>query len=226
MSYPRFIISVLVAGLTTHIWDTFENTWNFFCRWCFALLSFPLQNCLRTVKFTLDVFMTLFCLHSWYWCMWSLFLMHWFLHLSVSVPFSDKLEHRKFSDCTYMAIQTFPSWGKLVWWWLLSICVTRASMNWGCVRTCVCMCVCTCVLWVRVYATWSVKRIHFCFWTNGVYSSLFRAQASGGHSKARETRDAQLMQKFTRFALLGLGPAQPRVCECPPPQIPVSQSPF
>ena len=148
MSYPRFIISVLVAGLTTHFWDTFENTWNFFCRWCFALLSFPLQNCLRTVKFTLDVFMTHFCLHSWYWCMWSLFIMHLFLYLSVSVPFSDKLEHRKFSDCTYMAIQTFPSWGKLVWWWLLSICVTRASMNWGCACTCVCMC-----LYVRFVST-------------------------------------------------------------------------
>ena len=61
---------------------------------------------------------------------------------------------------------------------------------------------------------------------NGLYSSLFRAQASGGHSKARETRDAQFMQKFTRFALLGLGPAQPRVCECPQPQIPVSQRNF
>ena len=64
------------------------------------------------------------------------------------------------------------------------------------------------------------------FSTNGVYSSLFRAQASGGHSKARETRDAQFMQKFTLFSLVGFGPAQPRVCECPPPQIPLSQSPF
>ena len=32
--------------------------------------------------------------------------------------------------------------------------------------------------------------------TNGVYSSLFRAQASGGHSKARETRDAQFMHEI------------------------------
>ena len=62
--------------------------------------------------------------------------------------------------------------------------------------------------------------------SNGAYSSLFRAKASGGHSKARETRDAQLLQKVTRFALIGVGPARPRVCECPPPQIPVSQSPF
>ena len=61
---------------------------------------------------------------------------------------------------------------------------------------------------------------------NGIYSSLFRAQASGGHSKARETRDAEFMQKLIWFALIGLGRAQPRVCECPPPQIPVSQSPF
>ena len=61
---------------------------------------------------------------------------------------------------------------------------------------------------------------------NGVYSSLFRAKASGGHSKARETRDAQFLQKVTRFALIGVGPARPRPCRCPPPQIPVSQSPF
>ena len=61
---------------------------------------------------------------------------------------------------------------------------------------------------------------------NGVYSSLFRAKASGGHSKARETRDAQFLQKFTRFALIGRGPAQPRVCKCPPLRIPLSQSPF
>ena len=33
---------------------------------------------------------------------------------------------------------------------------------------------------------------HVKFFKNGVYSSLFRAQASGGHSKARETRDAQI----------------------------------
>ena len=61
---------------------------------------------------------------------------------------------------------------------------------------------------------------------NGVYSSLFRAKASGEHSKARETRDAQFLQKVTRFALIGVGPARPRPCKCPPPQIPVSQSPF
>ena len=61
---------------------------------------------------------------------------------------------------------------------------------------------------------------------NGVYSSLFRAKASGGHSKARETRDAQFLQKFTRFALIGRGPARPRVCKCPPSRIPLSQSPF
>ena len=52
---------------------------------------------------------------------------------------------------------------------------------------------------------------------NGVYSSLFRAKASGGHSKARETRDAQFLQKVTRFALIGVGPARPRPCKCPPP---------
>ena len=61
---------------------------------------------------------------------------------------------------------------------------------------------------------------------NGVYSSLFRGKASGGHSKARETRDAQFLQKVTRFALIGVGPARPRPCKCPPLQIPVSQSPF
>ena len=61
---------------------------------------------------------------------------------------------------------------------------------------------------------------------NGVYSSLFRAKASGAHSKTWETRDAQFLQKVTRFALIGVGPARPRVCKCPPPQIPVSQSPF
>ena len=61
---------------------------------------------------------------------------------------------------------------------------------------------------------------------NGVYSSLCRAKASGGHSKARETRNAQFLQKFTRFALIGRGPARPRVCKCPPPRIPLSQSPF
>ena len=61
---------------------------------------------------------------------------------------------------------------------------------------------------------------------NGVYSSSFRAKASGGHSKARETRDAQFLQKFTRFALITVTLARPRVCKCPPPQIPVSQSPF
>ena len=51
---------------------------------------------------------------------------------------------------------------------------------------------------------------------NGVYSSLFRAKASGGHSKARETRDAQFLQKVTRFALISVGPARPRPCKCPP----------
>ena len=61
---------------------------------------------------------------------------------------------------------------------------------------------------------------------NGVYSSLFRAKASGGHSKARETRDAQFLQKFTWFALIAVTSARPRVCKCPPPRIPVSQSPF
>ena len=76
----------------------------------------------------------------------------------------------------------------------------------------------------KLAPTWS-NRLHQSG-QNGVYSSSFRAQASGGHSKARETRDAPFMQKFTRFALLDLGPAQLRVCECPPPQIPVSQSPF
>ena len=64
------------------------------------------------------------------------------------------------------------------------------------------------------------------FLENGVYSSLFRGKASGGHSKGRETRDAQFLQKVTRFALTGVGPARPRPCKCPPPQIPVSQSPF
>ena len=62
--------------------------------------------------------------------------------------------------------------------------------------------------------------------TYGIYSSLFRAKASGGHSKAREIRDAQFLQKFTRFALIVVTLARPRVCKCPPPQIPVSKSPF
>ena len=57
---------------------------------------------------------------------------------------------------------------------------------------------------------------------NGVYSSLFCVKGSGGHSKARETRDAQFMQKFVGFALIGVTPARPQVCKCPPPQIPVS----
>ena len=73
------------------------------------------------------------------------------------------------------------------------------------------------------------KKVLVCKWifaSNGVYSSLFRAKASGGHSKARETRDAQFMQKFVGFALIGVTPARSRVCKCPPPQIPVSQSPF
>ena len=66
----------------------------------------------------------------------------------------------------------------------------------------------------------------FCFPCNGVYSSLFHAKASGGHSKTRETRDAQFLRKFTRFALIAVTSARPRACKCPPPQIPVSQSPF
>ena len=70
--------------------------------------------------------------------------------------------------------------------------------------------------WVPVHC-WSEWRL---------YSSLFRAKASGGHSKAQETRDAQFMQKFVGFALIGVTPARPRVCKCPLPQIPVSQSPF
>ena len=37
---------------------------------------------------------------------------------------------------------------------------------------------------------------------------------------------AQFLQKFTRFALIAVTSARPRVCKCPPPQIPVSQSPF
>ena len=65
-----------------------------------------------------------------------------------------------------------------------------------------------------------------CNLVNGVYSFLFRAKASGGHSKARETRDAQFLQKFTRFALIGRGPARPRVCKCPLLRIPLSQSPI
>ena len=74
-------------------------------------------------------------------------------------------------------------------------------------------------------------------WQNGVncdayarpqwhlFMIILRA-SKWGTLKARETRDAQFMQKFTRFALIGLGPTRPLVCECPPPQIPVSQSPF
>ena len=42
-----------------------------------------------------------------------------------------------------------------------------------------------------------VSEFFVLFWVNGVYSSLFRAKASGGHSKARETRDAQFLQKVT-----------------------------
>ena len=44
---------------------------------------------------------------------------------------------------------------------------------------------------------------------NGVYSSLFRTKASGGHSKARETRDAQFMQKFVGFTLEALASPAP-----------------
>ena len=50
---------------------------------------------------------------------------------------------------------------------------------------------------------------------NGVYSSLFRAPASGGRSKSAENPRCAVMQKFTRFALISLGPAQPQMCECP-----------
>ena len=32
----------------------------------------------------------------------------------------------------------------------------------------------------------------------------------------RETRDAQFLQKFTRFALIAVTSARPRVCKCPP----------
>ena len=51
--------------------------------------------------------------------------------------------------------------------------------------------------------------------SNDVYSSLFRAKASGGNSKARETRDAQFLQKFTRFALIAKTSARPQVWKCP-----------
>ena len=51
--------------------------------------------------------------------------------------------------------------------------------------------------------------------SNGVYSS-FRAKASGGQSKARETRDAQFLQKCTRFALIAVTSTRLRVCKCPP----------
>ena len=66
-----------------------------------------------------------------------------------------------------------------------------------------------CNVFVYPHQTW-----HTC---NGVYSSLFHAKESGGHSKARETRDAQFLQKFTRFALISVTPTRPRVCKCPPP---------
>ena len=34
------------------------------------------------------------------------------------------------------------------------------------------------------------------------------------------------MRSSCRKSLIGVGPARPRPCKCPPPQIPVSQSPF
>ena len=52
------------------------------------------------------------------------------------------------------------------------------------------------------------------------------ARKQVGDTQKRGKPEMQFMKKFTRFALLGLGPAQLRVCKCPPPQIPVSQSPF
>ena len=42
----------------------------------------------------------------------------------------------------------------------------------------------------------------------------------------KSTGNPQFLQKFTRFALIAVTSARPRVCKCPPPQIPVSQSPF
>ena len=62
---------------------------------------------------------------------------------------------------------------------------------------------------------------------NGVYSSLFRAKASGDTQKrGKPEMRSSCRKSCTRFALIGVGPARPRPCKCPPPQIPVSQSPF
>ena len=79
---------------------------------------------------------------------------------------------------------------------------------------------------VTFQSSMDVDMAHLRATRNGVYSSLFRAKASGGHSKAGETRDAQFMLKFVGFALISVTPARPGVCKCPPPQLPVSQSPF
>ena len=52
---------------------------------------------------------------------------------------------------------------------------------------------------------------------NGVYSIISRTGKWGpGH--AQETRDAQFMQWFTQIALIGVTPARPQVCKCPPPE--------
>ena len=77
---------------------------------------------------------------------------------------------------------------------------------------------------------------------NGVYSSLFRTKASGGHSKglSKQCKSSDFLQELRisgpemrsscrksldlHWSVVGL--ARPRVCKCLPPQIPVSQSPF
>ena len=55
---------------------------------------------------------------------------------------------------------------------------------------------------------------------------IISRESKWGTLKSAGTRDAQFLQKFTRFALIAVTSARPRVCKCPPPQIPVSQSPF
>ena len=101
-------------------------------------------------------------------------------------------------------LRHFDSWPKT--------CQLFVGIVWNCVRK----------MWFNFLGRSPSK-----YWPiNGVYSSLFRTKASGGHWKAWETWDAQFLQKVTRFALIDVGAARPRVCKCPPSQIPVSQSPF
>ena len=58
-----------------------------------------------------------------------------------------------------------------------------------------------------------------------IHNTFARKQV-GGTQKRGKPEMRSHMQNISRFALVSLGPAWPRVCKCPPPPIPVSQLPF